>query len=177
MEVAVERGAMPPEVQIKCAVEEGMENIFLAIFGEHISCNTSYCVSTDVTDGVQIVRAQTVGTKSVCAGLSVEAEVPISHPDAEHGNYRIADTSFAVNVTGKEEYLKFEAWCKNNPSLGAKVVVRRTDFYAMRGHYQWTVADSMECEVIYQGAFVGLPDWAKEIAVKHWTDAWIHSDR
>jgi len=63
-----------------------MANIFLAIFGEHILCKTSYRVSTGVTAGVQIVTAKTVGTNSVTAGLSVEAKVPISHPDAEHGN-------------------------------------------------------------------------------------------
>jgi len=130
-----------------------------------------------VTVGVQIIIAKTVGANSVYAGLSVKAEVPISHPDAEHGNYRIADTAFAVNFAGEEEHLKFEAWCENNPSLGAKVIVRRTDIKAIQGRFHWMVADSMECEVLYQGPFAGLPTWAQEIAVKHWTDDWIHSNR
>jgi len=177
MKAAAKNDPMAPEVKIRRAVEEGMENIFFAVYGEGNSTVTTFQLHSNAVRGVQTASARTVCVKGESLDSWIEAEVPISHPDVEHGNYRIADTAFAVHVTGKGEHLKFEAWCENNPSLGAKVVVRQTDSSERRRRNQWTVADSMACEVLYQGLFTGLPTWAKEIAAEHWTAEWIPPGR
>ncbi len=171
MEVDTVSGALSPEVQIKCAIEEGMENIFRAIFGENLRTSTEYKLSSAIVSGVQLAQVCIVSASQ----KKINAVVPVRHPDDACGGYRIDEVPFQVEANDWAKGIHFEAWCENNPSLGAKVIVRQTQHKTVGRKYRWLVADSMESEVLYRGPWPNLFSWAKEVALKHWHDDWLHS--
>ena len=153
---------MAPATQIRVAIEEGMENIFRAIFGEGNTTTTTYELLPEVVSGQQTAVAKTVCTKGDAINCFVTAHVPIAHPNQEHGNYCIAEKFFSATAHDTMVEMSYEAWCENNPNLGAKVLVEQR----MVHDTVWIIADSMECEVVYRGPFAGMPAWAKEIVDK-----------
>lgn len=156
-------GAMSADVQIKCAVEEGMANIMRAIFGENLK--TSFLCDMSMA-ATMVLPAGMTAEDQANRILSVTAEVPILKPDHESCIYRIADTPFMVKANDWAAGFIFEAWCESNPYNGAKVIVRQVN----PGLYErWLIADSMDGEVLYRGRFENLPfRWAKEVVAEKW---------
>jgi hypothetical protein len=165
-DVANDLDPMSPEVQIRCAIEEGMANIFRAVFGENLSVDITYTLASEVISGVQMVAAQASFMSAKHRKFTVLATVPVQHPDIECGGYRIADEFFMVRANDWAESCQFEVWCEHNPYNGAKVIVRHV-FPDKRE--RWLVADSMECEVLYRGPFESLFPWAKEVVSEKWS--------
>ena len=159
-------GALSPAVQIKCAVEEGMENIALAIFGENVRFGVTYELSQLVSNGLGVAQATAVAVTSSGRTLSIKADVPIRHPDAMCGGYRIDEVPFKVEANDWADCMAFEAWCENNPNLGAKVIVRAV---YPDNRERFLVADSMEGEVLYRGPFESLFPWAKQVVAEKWS--------
>ena len=158
-------GALTPAVQIKCAVEEGMENIARAIFGENIRFITTYELSKLVAGGVGMVHAKASAVTPSGRTLTIKADMPIRYPDAACGGYRVDEVPFEVEANDWAEGMKFGAWCENSPSLGAKVIVR--EVYA-DNRERFLVADSMEGEVLHRGPFESLFPWAKQVVAEKW---------
>jgi hypothetical protein len=151
---------MSPEVQIRCAIEQVMENIARSIFGENLSVSTEYQLAGPVSGGLQITIVDTI-CKSVTGKLyPVEARLPIRHPD-ECGGFRIDNVCFSVKAGDWANNCQFEAWCN-----GAKVIVHQV---YPDGSERWLVADSMEREVLYRGSFESLFVWAKEVVAQKWS--------
>ncbi len=159
-------GALSPAVQIKCAVEEGMENIARAIFGENLHFVTTHELSKLVSGGVGMAHAKASAVTLSGQTLTIKADIPIRHPDAACGGYRIDDVPFEVEANDWADGMKFGAWCENNPHLGAKVIVREV---YQDNRERFLVADSMEGEVLYRGPFESLFPWAKQVVAEKWS--------
>lgn len=160
-------GAMTPDVQIKCSVEEAMENAFRAIFGENRHPTITYTMSKVVESGLGTAYAMASALIETDRKLQLKADVPIRHPDAENGGYRVDDNLFVVEANDWGEGSRYEVWCEHNPYNGAKVIVRQV---YPDGRERWMVADSMEGEVLYRGSHASLFPWAKQVVAEKWPD-------
>lgn len=171
--VATERDPMSAEVQIRCAIEEGMKNIMCAIFGENLATTVSFTLLD--SKGVGLDKAVSTATAELYGrAVSVKADVPIRWPDAESCICRVADVPFVVEADNWTKTCQFEAWCENNPYNGAKVIVRQVYPNAdweegCSARERWLVADSMEGEVICRLPWENLPRWAKEVVAEKWS--------
>lgn len=160
-------GALNPAVQIKCAVEEAMKNIGLALFGENLPFTVTYTLSESVTDGLQMAQAYASATTVHGRVLTIKTDVPIRHPDAACGGHRVDEVPFAFEANGWARAFTYEAWCENNPGLGAAVIVRAVR--TQDGAERFLVAESMESEVLYRGPFESLFPWAKAVVAEKWS--------
>lgn len=160
-------GAMPPETQITCAVEEVMGNIFTAIFGENRDPNITYNLSGITISGLGEAHAVASAMTQSGRKLLIKADVPIRYPDAECRSFRVDDSVFAVELNSATALgSKFQAWHGHNLYEGAKVIVRQV---YRNGRERWRIADSLEREVLFRGPYDDLPWWAKKIVAKKWS--------
>jgi hypothetical protein len=158
---------MPAEMQIKSAVEEAMENIMCAIFGENLPTIVGFDLSKITVNGLGMAHAHATAVRGKDSSR-LKADLPIRWPDAESVIFRIDDSVFTVEANSWAKDFVFQVYCETNTAGGAKVIVRAVKENAPTQE-RWMIADSMEGEVLYRGPWADLPRWAKEIVAVKWS--------
>jgi len=164
--VATDRNPMSSEVQIRCAIGEGMENIFRAVFGQNMLCVTEYNVSKITVNGLGMAHARASAVTSSGRSLVIKADVSIRFPDAEDGEYRIDDSVFQVEANDWAKDCLFQACCEHNLCNGAIAIVRQVSIDLPE---RWLVAGSKRGDVLFRCPHEHLPRWVKEIVAEKWS--------
>jgi hypothetical protein len=153
----------------RAALKQGFENVIRATLGENLQPECRYVevglVEPGLTVWSAIAKLQYIGRE-----FTVDAMIPVRHPDVRCGSYRIDDALFEVRIDDYAAAFIFEAWCEYNP-YGAATVVRQVALQTdIAVPDRWLVAHSEEEEVLYRGIWDDLMPWAKKIATKHWSE-------
>ena len=147
-------------------VTEAMQSIFVCIFGENhnvaVQCAWSRLIVNDLREIYAYAVAHVNGRV-----LTLRVDIPICGLD-KSVHSRIDDIPFKVDANGWAQDWQFTAWCSEYSPNGAITIVRgyRAGEVPME---RWYVAESVENQVLFRGAFTDMAPRFNRIVAEKWS--------